>query len=215
MELGSFAAGLTQIIWLDIVLSGDNALVIGLAASTLKPELRQKAVVFGLVLATTLRIVFAAMATFLYDVPGLLFAGGLLLLWVSWRLFADLYWHQAEPEMVKVEGDGAAAIPEGGGSSLFKALVSITIADVSMSIDNVLAVAGIAKMQESVFLLVFGLVLSILLMGIAASLIVKVLTKYRWISFVGVALLVYISVEMLVHGYPRLKEFSDGMGWTT
>ncbi len=215
MELGSFAAGLTQIIWLDIVLSGDNALVIGLAASTLKPELRQKAVIFGLVLATTLRIIFAAMATFLYDVPGLLFAGGLLLLWVSWRLFADLYWHQAEPEMVKVEGDGAAAIPEGGGSSLFKALVSITIADVSMSIDNVLAVAGIAKMQESVFLLIFGLVLSILLMGIAASLIVKVLTKYRWISYVGVALLVYISAEMLVHGYPKLKEFSDGMGWTT
>lgn len=214
MELGSFAAGLTQIIWLDIVLSGDNALVIGLAASTLKPELRQKAVVFGLVLATTLRIVFAAMATFLYDVPGLLFAGGLLLLWVSWRLFADLFWHQAQPEMVKVEGDAAAALPEGGGSSLFKALVSITIADVSMSIDNVLAVAGIAKMQESVFLLVFGLVLSILLMGIAASMIVKVLTKYRWISYVGVALLVYISVEMLVHGYPKLREFTDGMGWT-
>ncbi len=214
MELGSFAAGLTQIIWLDIVLSGDNALVIGLAASTLKAELRQKAVVFGLVLATTLRIVFAAMATFLYDVPGLLFAGGLLLLWVSWRLFSDLYWHQAEPEMVKIEGDGGATLPEGGGSSLFKALVSITIADVSMSIDNVLAVAGIAKMQESVFLLVFGLALSILLMGIAASLIVKVLTKYRWISYVGVALLVYISVEMLVHGYPKLKAFADGMGWT-
>ena len=213
MELGSFAAGLTQIIWLDIVLSGDNALVIGLAASTLKPELRQKAVVFGLVLATTLRIVFAAMATFLYDVPGLLFAGGLLLLWVSWRLFADLYWHQAEPEMVKVEGDGGA-VQSGGGSSLFKALVSITIADVSMSIDNVLAVAGIAKMQESVFLLVFGLALSILLMGIAASLIVKVLTKYRWISYVGVALLVYISVEMLVHGYPKLRELGGAMGWT-
>lgn len=213
MELGSFAAGLTQIVWLDIVLSGDNALVIGLAASTLKAELRRKAVLFGLVLATTLRIVFAAMATFLYDLPGLLFAGGLLLLWVSWRLFADLYWHQAEPEMVRVEGE-SAAVQAGGGSSLFKALVSITIADVSMSIDNVLAVAGIAKMQESVFLLIFGLALSILLMGIAASLIVKILTKYRWISYVGVVLLVYISLEMLVHGYPKLTELADVLGWS-
>lgn len=209
MELGSLA-GLAQIVWLDVILSGDNALVIGLAASTLKAELRQKAIVFGLVLATTLRIVFAAMATYLYDVPGLLFAGGLLLLWVSWRLFADLYWHQAEPEMVKVEGQDQA--PSGTGTNLVKALVSITLADVSMSIDNVLAVAGIAKMQESVFLLVFGLALSILLMGVFASLIVKVLTKYRWISYVGVALLVYIAVEMLVHGYPRLKEIGAYLG---
>lgn len=203
MELGSLA-GLAQIIWLDVVLSGDNALVIGIAASTLRPELRRKAIVFGLVLATTLRILFAAVATYLYEVPGLLIAGGLALLWVSWRLFADLYWHQGEPELVKIEGHGS--VHPGEGNSLYKALVSITIADVSMSIDNVLAVAAIAKVQESVSLLVFGLVLSIALMGVAASMIVRILTKYRWISYVGVVLLIYISIEMLVHGYPGLRD---------
>ncbi|MFO1170706.1 MAG: YjbE family putative metal transport protein [Hyphomicrobiaceae bacterium] len=196
MELGSLA-GLAQIIWLDVVLSGDNALVIGIAASTLAPGLRRKAIVFGLALATTIRILLAGAATYLLNVPGLLIAGGLALLWVSWRLFADLYWHQAEPELSE-HGEGTVAA-KGEGASLFKALVSITIADISMSIDNVLAVAAIAR--DNVSVLVFGLALSIALMGLGASLIVKILLKYRWISYVGVALLVYISVEMLRQGY--------------
>ena len=196
MELGSLA-GLAQIVWLDVVLSGDNALVIGIAASTLAPTLRRKAIVFGLVLATTIRILLAGAATYLLSVPGLLVAGGLALLWVSWRLFSDLYWHQAEPELSE-HGD-ASAPTKGDGASLFKALVSITIADISMSIDNVLAVAAIAR--DNVSVLVFGLALSIALMGLGASLIVKILLKYRWISYVGVALLVYISVQMLWQGY--------------
>jgi YjbE family integral membrane protein len=203
MELGSLAS-LAQIIWLDVVLSGDNALVIGIAASTLVPELRRKAIIFGLALATTIRILFAGAATYLLGVPGLLFAGGIALLWVSWRLFADLYWHQAAPEAVKMEVGRTAS--DGESHSLYKALVSITIADISMSIDNVLAVAAIAR--ENVSLLVFGLALSIALMGLGATLIVKVLLKYRWISYVGVALLVYISAEMLLNGYPSLKEIA-------
>ena len=201
MEIGSLA-GLAQIVWLDVVLSGDNALVIGIAASTLAPELRRKAIVFGLALATTIRIMLAGAATYLLSAPGLLFVGGLALLWVSWRLFADLYWHQAETKSVKA--GGIASARSGEGNSLYKALVSITIADISMSIDNVLAVAAIAR--ENVNLLVFGLALSIALMGLGATLIVKVLLKYRWISFIGVALLVYISADMLVHGYPSLRE---------
>jgi YjbE family integral membrane protein len=201
MELGSLA-GLAQIIWLDVVLSGDNALVIGIAASTLAPALRRKAIVFGLALATTIRILFAGAATYLLAVPGLLFAGGLALLWVSWRLFSDLYWHQAEPELSE-HGAAAAGVPA-AGSSLSKALISITIADISMSIDNVLAVAAIAR--DNVTMLVFGLALSIALMGLGASLIVKILLKYRWISYVGVALLVYISAEMLIQGFPSLRD---------
>lgn len=196
MEIGSLA-GIAQIIWLDVVLSGDNALVIGIAASTLAPNLRRKAIVFGLLLATTIRILLAGAATYLLSVPGLLVGGGLALLWVSWRLFADLYWHQAEAELSE-HGDGVAA-SKGDGASLFKALVSITIADISMSIDNVLAVAAIAR--DNVSVLVFGLALSIALMGLGASLIVRVLLKYRWISYVGVALLVYISIQMLWQGY--------------
>lgn len=199
MEIGSLA-GLAQIVWLDVVLSGDNALVIGIAASTLAPNLRRKAIAFGLVLATTIRILLAGAATYLLSVPGLLVAGGLALLWVSWRLFADLYWHQAEPELSE-HGDGVAP-PKGDGASLFKALVSITIADISMSIDNVLAVAAIAR--DNVSVLVFGLALSIALMGLGASLIVRILLKYRWISYIGVALLVYISVEMLRQGWTDL-----------
>lgn len=203
MELGSLA-GLAQIIWLDVVLSGDNALVIGIAASTLAPNLRRKAIVFGLGLATTIRILFAGAATYLLAVPGLLFAGGLALLWVSWRLFADLYWHQAEPELSEHGNGSTAGAGASAGNSLWKALVSITIADISMSIDNVLAVAAIAR--DNVSMLVFGLALSIALMGLGASLIVKVLLKYRWISYVGVALLVYISATMLVQGAPGIRD---------
>ena len=203
MELGSLA-GLAQIVWLDVVLSGDNALVIGIAASTLAVGLRRKAIIFGLALATTIRILFASAATYLLGVPGLLFVGGLALLWVSWRLFGDLYWHQPEPELSQHGTTTTAASAE--GSSLSKALISITIADISMSIDNVLAVAAIAR--DNVSMLVFGLALSIALMGLGASLIVKVLLKYRWISYIGVALLVYISVEMLIQGAPGIRELA-------
>jgi YjbE family integral membrane protein len=177
-------------------------LVIGIAASVLVPELRRKAVVFGLALATTIRILFAGAATYLLNIPGLLFVGGIALLWVSWRLFSDLYWHQAQPERAKPEGLQHLSTPD--SHSLYKALVSITIADISMSIDNVLAVAAIAR--DNVNLLVFGLALSIALMGLAATLIVRILLKYRWISYVGVALLIYISGEMLVHGFPGFRD---------
>ncbi len=194
MDLG-YIAGLTSIIWLDIVLSGDNALVIGIAASTLRAELRRKAIIFGLVLATVVRIMFAAVATLLLDVPGLRLAGGLALLWVAWGLWSELSGSHGTQQ---AGGDDAiidhAPRPD-ESNSLFKALVVITIADISMSIDNVLAVAAIAR--DDVNLLVLGLALSIALMGIGASLIVRVLTRYRWISYGGVVLLVLIAVYMI------------------
>lgn len=201
-------AGLTSIIWLDIVLSGDNALVIGIAASTLRKELQRKAIIFGLVLATVIRILFAGAATYLLQVPGLLFAGGLALLWVSWRLYDELRHGSTDDETMASAGSDVVDmnVAPGESNALFKALVSITIADISMSIDNVLAVAGIAVALDSVALLVFGLILSIALMGLAASLILRLLHRFRWISYVGVALLVAIGAGMMWEGRHSLGE---------
>lgn len=192
----SFLSGLAAIVWLDVVLSGDNALVIGIAASTLRADLRRKAIIFGLALATGVRILFSGAATYLLAIPGLLVIGGAALLWVSWRLFVEL--RRGNHGSDHVHGDDNAPRP-GEGSSLYQALVSITVADISMSIDNVLAVAAIAR--EHIELLVFGLALSIGLMGLGASLIVRVLLKYRWISYGGVALLVFIGAEMIYEGH--------------
>lgn len=202
-----FLASLASIIWLDVVLSGDNALVIGLAASTLREELRRRAILFGLILATVIRIASSAAATYLLQLPGLLLAGGIALLWVSWRLFEELRKPEEEPVNPHAPIATGIAVPDG---SLTRALVAITVADVSMSIDNVLAVAAIAR--DHVGLLVFGLALSIGLMGLAAGLIVKLLLKYRWISYVGVALLVYIGGHMVYEGYPDLARLPELFG---
>lgn len=186
-----------SIVWLDVVLSGDNALVIGIAASTLERKLQRQAIVFGLVLATGIRIVCAIGATFLLNVPGLLFIGGLALLWVAYRLLRELLPGHAG-------GDEAAHIkPQ---NTLGRALFSITLADLSMSIDNVLAVAGLAR--HNVELLVFGLVLSIALMGLGASLILRLMRRYPWISYAGVAILFYIGIRMVIEGWPDLYAFT-------
>ncbi len=194
-----------QIIWLDVVLSGDNALVIGLAASCLPPESRKRAIMFGLGLAAVIRIVFAAMTAYLLQVPGLLVVGGLALFWVAYGLIREIMrMSETAPKTI----DDLQA-PEGAKASMAKALVTITIADVSMSIDNVLAVGAIAR--ENVGLLIFGLALSIALMGFCATLIVNVLLKHPWISYVGVAFLVYIGAEMVWEGWPS---FMTLFAWT-
>lgn len=202
-----------SIIWLDIVLSGDNALIIGLAAAGLSPVMRKKAILFGLVLAAVIRIVLAGMTTYLMAVPGILFFGGLLLLWVSWRLFKEL---RADiPEAAEQVAEDIGHVREDEGytgaprKSFFSALVSITIADFSMSLDNVLAVAAIAR--GHMFLLVFGLVLSIALMGLAATMIVRLLVRYPWISYVGLAFLVYVAGEMLYRGLPEVVVLAGGL----
>lgn len=191
-------ADFASIIWLDVVLSGDNALIIGLAASSLPPHMRRIAIVAGLALAAILRILFATMATYLMSVPGLLFCGGLALLWVSWRLFSEIRKTFHGPK----DGDGGAAAHVAPQTTVRAALISILVADVSMSIDNVLAVAAIAR--HDIFLLIFGLGLSIILMGFFATLIVKFLTRFPWISYLGVVFLVYISGEMLWDGWPSM-----------
>ena len=187
----------SAIIITDLVLSGDNALVIGMAAAGLSPELRKKAILFGMVIAALLRVVFAIVATKLLGVPGLLFVGGLLLLWVCWSLYKDIRDHtgEAAEEALEAEDGGHQGKPK---RSLKQALIAITIADVSMSLDNVLAVAAIADGDETK--LVIGLGLAILLMAFAATLIMKLLSRYPWISWLGLIVLLYVAFEMLYRG---------------
>ena len=189
-----------SIVIADIVLSGDNALVIGMAAASLSPELRRKAIMYGMVMAAVLRVVFAVVATNLLGVPGLLLAGGVLLYWVCWRLYADI---RDNGEQEAVDAMERAEDLERGYTgkprrTMSQALISITIADVSMSLDNVLAVAAIADGDET--MLVFGLGLAIFLMAFAAALIMKLLTRYPWISWLGLIVLIYVASEMFYRG---------------
>ncbi len=184
----------------DIVLSGDNALIIGMAAAGLAPELRKKAILFGMIVAAVLRIIFALIATKLLGIPGLLFLGGLLLLWVCWNLYKEI---RENVDHEAAEALERADDPERGYTgkprrTLAGALWTITLADVSMSIDNVLAVAAIADGNEQ--MLFFGLALAILLMAFAATLIMKLLSSYPWISWLGLIVLLYVSFEMLYRG---------------
>jgi YjbE family integral membrane protein len=190
-----------QIIIADLILSGDNALIIGMAAAGLSPELRKTAIFYGMVIAAVLRIVFAVVATKLLAVPGILFFGALLLFWVCWRLFQEIREGvdaQAELAMATA-GDLEQGYTGPRRRTLLSALISITIADVSMSLDNVLAVAAIADGDTQ--MLVFGLGLAILLMACAATMIMHLLTRYPWISWLGLVVLAYVASEMLFRGY--------------
>jgi YjbE family integral membrane protein len=189
-----------QIVIADLVLSGDNALIIGMAAASLAPELRKKAILYGMVIAAVLRIVFAVVATKLLGVPGLLFFGSLLLFWVCWRLYTEIRANLDEKaehalEMAESDEEGYTGPPR---RSFKSAMMSIMIADVSMSLDNVLAVAAIADGNTN--LLIFGLALAIVLMAFAATLIMKLLTKYPIISWLGLAVLLYVAADMFYRG---------------
>jgi YjbE family integral membrane protein len=193
---------LAQVIMIDLVLAGDNAIVIGLAAAGLPAEQRARAILIGIGAATVLRIGFAAATTQLLQLVGLLLAGGLLLLWVCWKMWREIRAQHAVAETeeafdIDVNPDGTAAI-RGPRKTLAQATWQIIIADVSMSLDNVLAVAGAAR--EHPYVLVFGLVLSIALMGIAASFIARLLQNHRWIAYVGLAVILYVAVEMIYRG---------------
>jgi len=184
-----------QIIIADIVLSGDNALIIGMAAAGLAPELRKKAILFGMIIAALLRVVFALIATKLLGIPGLLLVGALLLFWVCWSLYKEIRSNshaQAEEDIENLENNGAPR------RTLKQALIAITVADVSMSLDNVLAVAAIADGDSQK--LVIGLGLAILLMAFAATLIMKLLARYPWISWLGLIVLMYVALEMFYRG---------------
>lgn len=198
-----------KIIIADLILSGDNALVIGMAAAGLSPELRKKAILYGMVIAAVLRIIFAVVATSLLNIPGILFVGSLLLFWVCWRLYQEI---REGTDAAAEQALETAEDPHGGYTgpprrTMLSALISITIADVSMSLDNVLAVAAIADGDRT--MLVFGLGLAIVLMAFAATMIMKLLTRYPWISWLGLAVLVYVAVEMFYRGF---FDIDNGVG---
>jgi YjbE family integral membrane protein len=195
---------LGQVIMIDLVLAGDNAIVIGLAAAGLPREQRTKAILVGIIAATVLRIIFAITTTHLLALgPGLLVAGGLLLLWVCWKMWRELRdggaHNEAAEAMTGEDLDRDGNVAEGAPrKTLSQAAWQIIIADVSMSLDNVLAVAGAAKEHPNV--LIIGLVLSIALMGIAASFIARLLNKHRWIAYVGLLIILYVAIEMVMEG---------------
>lgn len=190
-----FFSALLQVVLIDLVLAGDNAVVIGLAAAGLPEKQRGKAILIGIFAATALRILFAVVATQIIQIVGLLLAGGILLLWVCWKMWRELRVSAktgAEAEADDLAADGAPR------KTLFEATTQIIVADVSMSLDNVLAVAGAAREHPSV--LIFGLILSIALMGAAASFIARLLQTHRWIAYVGLAVILYVAVDMVIRG---------------
>ncbi|UCI05747.1 TerC family protein [Mesorhizobium sp. B1-1-8] len=208
------AAGLSallQVVAIDLALAGDNAIVIGLAAAGLPADQRKRAILVGIAAATVLRIVFALITQWLLSIgPMLLIAGGLLLLWVCWKMWRELrVSHEDERDATEALSNGDYIDGKIAGKSPRKtfsqAAWQIVIADVSMSLDNVLAVAGAAMKHPTV--LIFGLVLSIALMGFAASFVARLLHKYRWIAYIGLLIILYVAVNMLLGG--AVQQFPD------
>jgi YjbE family integral membrane protein len=189
-------AAFLQVITIDLVLAADNAIVIGLAAAGLPAAQRHRAIVIGIIAATGLRVVFAAITVHLLKVVGLLLAGGLLLLWVCWKMWRELRHPAGEDDIDAAEQ--AATKPGVRRKTLAQAAWQIVVADVSMSLDNVLAVAGAAR--EHPWVLVFGLVLSIGMVGLAATIIARLFNRHRWIAYVGLAVIFYVSLNMMYEG---------------
>jgi YjbE family integral membrane protein len=202
-------SALAQVIIVDLVLAGDNAIVVGIAVAGLPAHQRWRVMVFGIAAATLLRVVFASVTVQLLQIIGLLLAGGLLLLWVCWKLWRELRTGRlvelspsAEPREVPAEvGEAATAPPP---KTMRQAVTQIIVADVSMSLDNVLAVAGVAR--EHAWVLVFGLVLSVAFMGLAAAVIARLLARYHWIAYVGLAIIFYVALRMIFDGTVELVD---------
>jgi YjbE family integral membrane protein len=196
-----------QVVMIDLVLAGDNAIVIGLAAAGLPPAQRKQAILVGILAATVLRILFAGVTTQLLQIVGLMFAGGILLLWVCWKMWRELRTSPAEEQPAflvsyDINADGTIA-GRARRKTFGQAALQIVVADVSMSLDNVLAVAGAAR--EHPIILVCGLLLSIALMGVAANMVARLLQKHRWIGYVGLAIILYVAGEMIYRGANELK----------
>jgi YjbE family integral membrane protein len=202
---------LFQVVMIDLVLAGDNAIVIGLAAAGLPENQRKKAILVGILAATILRIGFASITVQLLQIIGLLLAGGVLLLWVCWKMWRELRashaHHQPKFQDLSSARTIDATVTPAHQKTLGQAVWQITIADVSMSLDNVLAVAGAAR--EHPMILIFGLALSIALMGLAANFIARLLEQHRWIAYVGLAIILYVAFDMCYRGalevWPHLK----------
>ena len=196
-----------QILMIDIVLAGDNAIVVGALAAGLPEADRKKVILFGVLAALVLRIIFALTVSQLLGIVGLVLAGGLLLLWVAWRMFRELHHSGESPGSPEISGDEHSGVV--ARKSFAAAAWSVALADVSMSLDNVLAVAGAARDHPNI--LVLGLILSVLLMGVASNIIAKYIERYRWIAWIGLAVIVWVAGKMIWDGWhdvhPHFMEF--------
>lgn len=185
-----------QILWIDLVLAGDNAIVVGALAAGLPADQRKKVIFIGIVAALVLRIIFALLVTQLMQVIGLIFAGGILLLWVCWKMWRELRHDGIAGGSPEIEGDENAGVKP--AKSFAAAAWAVAVADVSMSLDNVLAVAGAAREHPGI--LIVGLLLSVALMGVAANFIARYIERYRWIAYVGLIVIVYVAGRMIYDG---------------
>jgi len=193
----SALAAFGQVLMIDVLLAGDNAIVVGALAAGLPAEQRRKVILIGIMAALVLRIAFALVVTQLMQIVGLIFAGGLLLLWVSWKMYRELQPAGASGGSPEIEGDEHSGIRP--AKSFAAAAWAVAVADVSMSLDNVLAVAGAAREHPGI--LIVGLILSVALMGIAANFIAKYIERYRWIAYIGLAVILYVAGKMIYDGF--------------
>jgi YjbE family integral membrane protein len=196
LDAGTITA-FTEVLLIDLVLAGDNAIVVGALAAGLPADQRKKVILIGIAAALLLRIGFALIVTQLLQVIGLVLAGGLLLLWVAWKMYRELVCRSHSPGSDEIQGDERSGVRP--AKSFAGAAWAVALADVSMSLDNVLAVAGAAR--EHLWVLAAGLVLSVALMGLAANLIAKYIDRYRWIAWIGLAVILWVAGKMIYDGF--------------
>src|SRR6476469_5307338 len=200
MDPGLISAGaiaaLIEILMIDIVLAGDNAIVVGALAAGLPADQRRKVILIGVVAALVLRIAFALVVSQLLQIVGLVLAGGILLLWVAWRMYREIRHKDESAGSEEIVGDEHSGVKS--AKTFASAAWGVALADVSMSLDNVLAVAGAAR--EHPYVLVFGLVLSVLLMGVAANVIARYIDRYRWIAWGGLVVILWVALTMIFDG---------------
>ncbi|RYE52593.1 MAG: TerC family protein, partial [Rhizobiaceae bacterium] len=193
----SAMAAFLQVLMIDLVLAGDNAIVVGALAAGLPTEQRKKVILIGVLAALVLRVGFALIVTWLLGIVGLVFAGGILLLWVAWKMYRELASSSHSPGSPEIEGDEHTGIKP--AKSFAAAAISVAVADVSMSIDNVLGVAGAARDHPGI--MIVGLIFAVALMGLAANIIATYIEKFRWIAWFGLAVIVYVAGKMIYEGW--------------
>ena len=197
-------AAYLEVITINLVLSGDNVVVIGMAAAGLAKALRQKAIIAGIAAAAVIRVVFAVIAVQLLEIPGIMLVGGMLLFWVCWNMFQELRSAgNGEDGHADIDPAASALAAARPAKALRTAILQIVVADVSMSLDNVLAVAGAAAHDMNA--LVFGLILSVVLMAVASTLVAALLARYRWIGWLGLAIIVYVAGNMTLDGVEQVR----------
>ena len=199
-------AAFFQVLMIDLVLAGDNAIVVGALAAGLPPEQRRKVIMIGVLAALVLRIGFALVVTQLLQIVGLILAGGILLLWVAWKMYRELHHAGESGGSAEVHGDEHSGLKP--AKSFAAAAWAVAVADVSMSLDNVLAVAGAAREHPGI--MIVGLIFAVILMGVAANVIAKYIERYRWIAYLGLVVILWVALKMIWDGW---HDVAPALGW--